>query len=451
MIKKIFIILLYILLLVYFSNKTIEHFVPDDILTEFKSVKTLHTLLKKMHNTLNDIPYWVTGGTLLGAIREKTIIPWDNNVNIAIMDTNVNKFTNITKGKFNLNKTPFGFEITEDNAKMIVYIMKDTNNKIESINQKNKYYDSKDLFPLKLCKFEDYQVYIPNNPNNYLDQNFNNWKKSGQKDNKHFDLDYNVNDKPYLWRYWDNKNDNETPAYIQLCMETVNSVCSKSFNIVTLNKHNILEYLPELKEFNLIEKVDKLIIAHKVDLYRIMLLYKYGGIYMDADIIALKDPIDIINRLDNHEVVGFGCTGVKCNYGYSQPSNWIIASRPTSILMGRVLRRLINKLETQDTFDYHDLGKLIIWEEIANLKESDDYIYYHYPNKVDGSRDIDGNWITSAIAFSNQEINYEDEEGMLFFVIYNSEIPDSIKKMSRSELLSQDWNFTRFIKKTINI
>jgi hypothetical protein len=68
---------------------------------------------------------------------------------------------------------------------------------------------------------------------------------------------------------------------------------------------------------------------------------------------------------------------------------------------------------------------------------------------VDGSRDKYGNWITSEIAFSNKPIEYKEEDKMLFFVIYNSEIPINIKKMLRNELLSSDYNFTKFIKRAI--
>ena len=156
-----------------------------------------------------------------------------------------------------------------------------------------------------------------------------------------FNLDYDNTTKPYLWQYWDGNK----PDYISLCMETVDKVCSKSFNIVRLNKNNIMKYLPEIKKLKLEKKLDTLIVAHKVDFYRIMLLYKYGGIYIDADIIVLKDPIEIIHKLQSHEVVGFGCTGNICNYGYGKPSNWILASRPTSILMSKVLQTLINKIK----------------------------------------------------------------------------------------------------------
>jgi|694.fasta_scaffold15773_10 lipopolysaccharide cholinephosphotransferase len=38
----------------------------------------------------NKINYWLCHGTLLGFIREKNLIPWDNDIDIAILETNFN-------------------------------------------------------------------------------------------------------------------------------------------------------------------------------------------------------------------------------------------------------------------------------------------------------------------------------------------------------------------------
>ena len=254
--------------------------------------------------------------------------------------------------------------------------------------------------------------------------------------------------KPYLWQYWDNIDGNKTPSYIELCFKTVDKHCSNSFNIIRLNKDNISKYLPELRTLSIYNKIDKLIIAHKVDLYRIMLLKKYGGLYMDADTVVLKNPIEVIDKLDKYDYVGFGCTGTVCKNGYGQPSNWIMASRKNGILVSKVLDNMINKIVEKDKFDYHDLGKLVLWNELKTLLNKD-YKYYQYPNKVDGSRDKNGIWIDTDIAFSNNKIEYDDEENMLFFVVYNHSIPKNIKELSETEILKKDWNFTKFIKKSL--
>jgi hypothetical protein len=312
-----------------------------------------------------------------------------------------------------------------------------------------------ELFPLKKYKFEDFFIYSMNDPYPMLNKSYVGWNVKAYKSYDHVDetkiekiefpIEYDKNKKPYLWVYWDNLNGNKTPALIELCYKSVVINCSKSFDIVKLNKDNILTWLPELADYK--GDIDKLIIAHKVDVYRIMLLYNYGGIYIDADTIVLRNPIEIIDKLDKYDYVGFGCSGNNCTYGYGAPSNGIMAARSHSILMANVLKHIIKKIK-KDKFEYFDLGKYIIWEEIKNVNE---YEYYHYPNKFDGTRDKYGNWITTNIIFSDIPIEYEDESNMIFFTLYNSEISNKISNMSEDELLAKDWNFTKFLKKGFHI
>ena len=61
-----------------------------------------------------------------------------------------------------------------------------------------------------------------------------------------------------------------------------------------------------------------------------------------------------------------------------------------------------------------------------------------------------GQWINSDIAFSDIPIEYEDEQNMLFFVFYNSDISDDIKQISEKDLLVKNWNITKFIKRGLN-
>ncbi len=171
---------------------------------------------------------------------------------------------------------------------------------------------------------------------------------------------------------------------------------------------------------------------------------------MDKDDIILRNTIEIIYKLKEYDFVGFGCTGTQCKDGYGNPSNWLLASRANTILMGNILKHLLNKLNNQNKFDYHDLGKLVIWEELDKLKNKN-YKYYHYSNKIDGTRDKDGYWVDSSRIFSDEKIAYDKENNMMFLIIYNSEVDDKFKKMSKNEILNQNWNYTKFIKKSLDI
>jgi len=439
----------------------------------------LESLIRTTNKILTEkqITYWISGATLLSSVKNKELLPWLDNGDFCIMESEVNKLLKIKKilkhNSLGMVEWFGGYKIYNLNSTKIenkdygypfinIFICIKIDNKIvykskTAMNMwKNEYFNS--LLPLNLYTLGDIKLYGPNNPDDYLNRVFPNWKNRPTHDlyyiqNRSIDkkankIRYSKSFKPYLWQYWDTLEGKEMPSYISLSLQTVDKHCSDSFEIVRLNKDNIYDYIPEIKKYELI--MSKLIIAHKVDIYRILLLFKYGGLYMDADIICLRNPIEIIDKLETNDFVGFGCTGTICKYGYEKPSNWILASRPNSILMNNVLQHLLYKLNNQTTFNYHDLGKLVIWKEIAKLIKYNNYKYFHYPNKIDGTRDKNGYWIHSDIIFSDTLIEYEDEANLMFFVFYGSGITPEVKKLSEDELLSKDWNYTKFLKKALN-
>jgi mannosyltransferase OCH1-like enzyme len=255
--------------------------------------------------------------------------------------------------------------------------------------------------------------------------------------------------KPYFFYYWDNIDGKETPEYIQMCHETFHKN-AVSFNVVKLNSSNIKQYLPILNNINNIEKLK---IAHKVDIYRILLLETYGGIYFDSDIILLKDPIDIYDKLQYYDYVGFGCTGPKCNNRESGPSNWAMCARQNSMLMKAIKDYQMNILINYDDYNfdenYHLIGKDVIWEKIDTLENMFQYEYYHFDSKYSGNRTSDGDWITYDYHYSTQDMKLDESE-LIFFVLYNSNIPTELKKLSRKDLLSSNINISRIFRKAIH-
>jgi hypothetical protein len=66
-------------------------------------------------------------------------------------------------------------------------------------------------------------------------------------------------------------------------------------------------------------------------------------------------------------------------------------------------------------------------------------------------RDKKGYWVTSDRVFSEEPIDYDDENNFMFYVFYNSEVRNKIKDLSKEELLNKNWNFTKYIKKALKI
>lgn len=228
--------------------------------------------------------------------------------------------------------------------------------------------------------------------------------------------------KKYIWVFWECVDNKPYPTYINLCMKIMKKHLDK-YDLIFLNEKTIKDYLPDLRD-----DFENLKIAQKVDYYRVCLLYKYGGIWIDADIIIMKDIKPIFDKLEEkYDYVGFGCTGTKCNNGYLKPSNWIMASRPKSVLMKACLDKLNDKLDKrniksiQNDSTYHDYGKIIIWQSLEDLKQIG-YNYYHFTSEYDGTRDINKHWIHSPNFFSLDDTIFLDKDKIMFVVLYNSEI-----------------------------
>ncbi len=262
----------------------------------------------------------------------------------------------------------------------------------------------------------------------------------------------------YFWIYWDDLNGIENrPAYIDLCLETIKKN-TKDFNLVILSKDNIDSYLPELKDIRQIINLDKLVLAQKVDLYRIMLLYKYGGFYVDTDTIILKNPIILYNILVNskeYDYVGYGCTGDICfpENAYGYPSNGVMISKPGTLLMknvfNNIIRRLLNSnvdFKSQD--NYFEIGKYPIWEELDLLIKNKNYKYYHIKSEI-GVRDTSGKWVTASRLFSEEKFKFKDEDKLIMVVLYNNMMGD-LKKIKREEILKSNLNIAKYFKLAFN-
>jgi len=276
--------------------------------------------------------------------------------------------------------------------------------------------------------------------------------------------------KPYLFYYWQNEDNKKTPVHISLAHKTIEKHCSKSFRLTKLDDNNILDYLPELKPYR--KRLDTFKICHRVDIYRIYLLYKYGGLYIDSDTVILKDLIDLIAPLDTSsdkeklriEYIGYGCTGKICkDTGYMRPSNGLMGARKGSFLMHDIKQNIFNLIFANETSSidpnrllkndntYFTIGKRLIWSMLDNFTKSHKYTYFHIDQNILGIRDKDGYWVTNGRLFDTKKIEYTDENSMYLVIFYNSEFrdPELMRTAKESDILNSNMQIARFFRRAL--
>lgn len=152
-------------------------------------VDNMYTLTKYMNIffTKHNIPYWIIGGTLIGALRNTPPGPikWDDDIDVAILnrdkelfehalqnDEQFNalvdwdvtffgwafKLKNVKKGYKEYYYDVFLYEKADGEFGTKLYTAKDND-----VFQKYYYNDLEEIFPLKQCPFWDLILPCPNN------------------------------------------------------------------------------------------------------------------------------------------------------------------------------------------------------------------------------------------------------------------------------------------------
>jgi lipopolysaccharide cholinephosphotransferase len=175
---------------------------PDIILKLYQIMKDVHDLLIHFN-----IPYFIEGGSLLGAVRSGGIIPFDDDLDIQIFDADRARVkeleTPLRELGYMLVPTWFGYKVCPLNGRLInvVYAwrypaldiffvqytrqdMCDSDSGMYTfVDQvvRDEYgtkfcYKTDELFPLKEYIFGSLKVQGPNHPLPYLDRTYgNNW------------------------------------------------------------------------------------------------------------------------------------------------------------------------------------------------------------------------------------------------------------------------------------
>ena len=142
--------------------------------------------------TENNIRYWITGGTLLGAVRHGDFIPWDDDIDICVDVRDEERLLKAFQFPYSLEYNPlFGYKTYSTRQSSVdllhltcygifvdFFLMRATECVYQQLYSEaralwpSEYWTASELFPFRSYNFANLQVLGPANPLPYLHRMF---------------------------------------------------------------------------------------------------------------------------------------------------------------------------------------------------------------------------------------------------------------------------------------
>lgn len=210
MINYVIIIVIIILLLLTVKKTNIKENIKENFNHIDETVHNdIYDILDIIHKlfTKYKITYWIMSGTLLGAIRHKKIIPWDDDADIGALLKDSSKIVNLKEelleNGYDICDFFGGYKIFKINGYIIpnyqwkfpfcdIFILNLKNNIYKCISEKaqeywpDEYFKYNEIYPIRTIKFNNIYVNTINKPYPYLDRYFGNtWAIKGYEQYDH--------------------------------------------------------------------------------------------------------------------------------------------------------------------------------------------------------------------------------------------------------------------------
>lgn len=260
-----------------------------------------------------------------------------------------------------------------------------------------------------------------------------------------------------IWTYWEDIDNEGEPPHITLCRNSMIEHLGDC-SLVIVNPENMHKYLPGVDRFwegleveiqgridkysrKLFKKKSRKNIAVKADVIRALLLYRYGGIYIDTDTIFLQ-PLDYYFQLleekeffimrrqshgKDHMYVGF--------YG----------SQPGSIILRDYIASMRAKLQQSKDVGYNDLGASMITPIVEKHADRATVLSEKeiQPITFEVSRET----------FISTELEVDDvvPEGQRLFTLFSPPFEHELKDADMDTLYNSDFFLSKVFRRSFDL
>jgi hypothetical protein len=104
------------------------------------------------------------------------------------------------------------------------------------------------------------------------------------------------------WMYWEDVPGRPRPPYLDLCLDTVRHQAT-GVELTVTGRDSIFEYVPEIDR-GIWERLPGP--NFRSDYARTRLLHRYGGVWLDFDLIAIRPLTELLAPLAQSDVLGWG-------------------------------------------------------------------------------------------------------------------------------------------------
>jgi len=243
----------------------------------------------------------------------------------------------------------------------------------------------------------------------------------------------------YIWLYWENQKDQVMPPYIELCHATIRHHCSDDFKVVLTTPATIRDYIPDAGPFEEIRNPNPAIRAAYI---RVALLAEHGGIWMDSDIIVLKNFVYMKELIEKYGFVGFN----KNSAGDNHVPNWMMMARSDSKVIQEYKRRIDMAIAKYKTFGWGVLGARMITPIIRKWANPKDYTMLQES-------------LVSPVPWQQYEVLFDEslvpedvlDEHTMAFMLFNKNYSRQFKAMPREKILNSSILMTKLFRQALEI